>query len=84
MKCDIHPWMKGYVFVTDAAYYTVTKPDGSYSLEGLPVGDYTVRYWHEEAGKGKSSTVKVEAGGQVTAELKVGGKSKKKKKGRRR
>jgi len=84
VKCDIHPWMKGYVFVTDAAYYAVTDANGNYSLEGLPVGEYNVRYWHEEAGKGKSDTVKVEAGGEVTAELKVGGETKKKAGGRRR
>lgn len=82
VKCDVHPWMKGYIYVSDATYYAVTGPDGSFSLEGLPPGDYKVSYWHEEIGKGKSDTITV-ADGPAETMIQVG-ESKKKAGGRRR
>ena len=71
VKCDIHPWMKGYVVVTDATHYAVSGADGSFEIKGLPAGEYEVTTWHEELGKGKTEKVKVEAGKQATLAHKV-------------
>jgi plastocyanin len=71
VKCDVHPWMKGYVVVTDATHYAVTGGDGSFKITGLPAGEYEVSWWHAELGKGKSEKVKVEAGKESTFEQKV-------------
>ncbi len=76
IKCDIHPWMKGYVFVTDATHYTISGPDGSFKLEGLPPGEYEISWWHEELGKGKTEKVKVEAGKEATLVHKVSAEKK--------
>ncbi len=81
VKCDIHPWMRGYIHVTEAARYGATNLQGTSSLEGLPPGDYKVKYWHEELGKGTSEVVTVAAGAATELELRLGGE--KKKKGRR-
>jgi len=48
VKCDIHPWMNAYVAVVDHPYYAVTGPDGSFELENLPPGTYTIEAWHEK------------------------------------
>lgn len=82
VKCDVHPWMKGYVYVSDSAHYAVTEPDGSFTIEGLPPGEYKVSYWHEEIGKGKSDAITV-ADGPAEAMIQVGD-SQKKAGGRRR
>jgi len=48
IKCDVHPWMNAYVAVVDHPYYAVTGPDGSFTLENLPPGTYTIEAWHEK------------------------------------
>ncbi|HED67120.1 MAG TPA: hypothetical protein ENJ09_16385 [Planctomycetes bacterium] len=84
VKCDVHTWMKSYVVVTDASNFAVSARDGSFKIEGLPPGEYKVEWWHEELGKGKTETIKVEAGKDSPMTLKVSASSKKKKGGRRR
>jgi hypothetical protein len=48
LSCEAgHPWMSGYLVVADHAYYTVTGADGSFALDDVPPGKYTLRMWHE-------------------------------------
>ena len=47
VKCNVHPWMKGYVFVFDHPYFAVTHGDGKFELTGLPPGTYTLVAWQE-------------------------------------
>ena len=47
VKCDIHPWMNAYVAVVEHPYFAVTGEDGSFKLENLPPGSYTIEAWHE-------------------------------------
>ena len=49
-KCDVHGWMRAYVGVLDHPFFAVTGPDGTFSLQGLPPGTYTVEAWHETLG----------------------------------
>lgn len=64
MKCDIHPWMTGFVFVMDHPYWAVTDENGNYSIEGLPPGEYKVEVWHEKY-KLQRHTVTVPEGGMA-------------------
>lgn len=45
VKCSQHPWMKCYIGVMRNPFYAVTGSDGSYTIEGLPPGAYTIRVW---------------------------------------
>ncbi len=49
-KCDVHSWMNAWVGVLDHPYYSVSGPDGTFSLKGLPPGTYTIEAWHEKLG----------------------------------
>jgi plastocyanin len=51
MLCNVHPEMVGYVIVLETPYFAVTEPDGSYRIEGVPDGSYTVSVWHEDLDK---------------------------------
>jgi plastocyanin len=49
--CNIHPDMAAYVRVFDGAAFTVTRPDGTYRIEGIPPGRHLIRVWHEQGGE---------------------------------
>jgi plastocyanin len=50
IECDAHDWMKGYLFVTDHPYSTVTDENGKFSIGDIPPGAYEVEIWHEALG----------------------------------
>jgi len=60
LSCNTHPWMKGWVVVTDEVA-VVTGADGTFSLPDVPAGKYELRVWHESL-KGAPQTVVVSAG----------------------
>lgn len=51
IKCDVHPWMTAYLWVLDHPFYSVTGEDGSFRIENLPAGKYTLKAWHERMGE---------------------------------
>src|SRR5450432_97971 len=59
-KCDVHPWMTGWVGVMGHPFFAVTGADGKYEIPKVPAGKYTVEAWHERFGT-KSQEVTVEA-----------------------
>jgi plastocyanin len=58
LKCDIHPWMSGNLFVVVHPYYAVTGSDGAWALTDVPAGDYELACWHE----GMKETVTIQGG----------------------
>lgn len=50
-RCDIHPWMVGHIGVFANSFFAVTGEDGSFRIEGLPAGTYTLSTWHELYGR---------------------------------
>jgi hypothetical protein len=45
VKCNQHPWMKAYIGVVKNPFFAVTGSDGTFTLKGLPPGDYTIEAW---------------------------------------
>lgn len=64
VKCNIHPWMHGYFVVLKTSHYAITGDDGSFTLNGLPPGKYTVTAWQEQYGT-QSQDVTVGSGGET-------------------
>ena len=56
--CDVHPWMRGFVVVTDHPFFAVSGEDGSFKIEKVPAGKYNVEAWHARYGS-KKGTVEV-------------------------
>jgi len=50
VACNIHPWMRAYLFVFAHPYFDVTAKTGTFELKNLPPGSYTIEAWHERLG----------------------------------
>jgi len=51
VTCNVHNWMSAYVCVVGNPYYAVSGKDGSFTVKGLPDGEYTIAAWHEKLGE---------------------------------
>jgi hypothetical protein len=51
VKCNVHPWMRGYFAVMKNSHFAVTDSDGGFKLPNLPPGKYTISAWHESYGE---------------------------------
>ena len=59
LKCDVHPWMIGYLGVLPHPYFAVTSETGEFEIKNLPAGEYTLEAWHERLGA-QSQKIKIE------------------------
>ena len=44
LKCDVHNFMTGGIFVAENPYNAMTKEDGTYEIKDVPAGNYTINY----------------------------------------
>ena len=61
IRCEVHPWMAGYIVVTDHPYHAVSDMYGEYDLAEVPPGAYQLKVWHETLGT-QEKRVEVKAG----------------------
>ena len=46
--CDAgHPWMSAHIVVAEHPYFAITNVEGTFVLENVPPGKYTLKLWHE-------------------------------------
>ena len=73
VDCDVHGWMRAWVYVVDNPYYAITAKDGSFTLTDVPPGTYTLVSWHEYTGAVEVPVVvKAKETLSITADLKKG------------
>jgi Carboxypeptidase regulatory-like domain len=68
-KCDVHPWMSAYVGVMTNPFYSVSGDDGTFTIKGLPAGEYEVAAWQEKYGE-QVQKIKVGDGEAKTVDFK--------------
>ncbi|MEE3283130.1 MAG: hypothetical protein VX311_00990, partial [Planctomycetota bacterium] len=74
VACTMHTWMRAYHLALEHPWGTITKPDGTFELKGLPATTVTLRVWHEKAGgKGgflqRSLKVNIPKDGTISQDL---------------
>ncbi len=72
LGCNIHDWMKAYVYVVATPYFAVTDKHGTISIANLPSGEYNVLVWHprmKKAGNSSQQQVKIAAKATVTTKF---------------
>ena len=67
VQCNIHPWMHGWFVVVKGPYAT-TDASGSYTINNVPPGSYTVTAWQEDLGT-QTAKVTVAGGQSATADF---------------
>jgi plastocyanin len=65
--CNIHPEMSMTVLVLPNSAFAMAGADGSYSIPGVPPGEYTVYAWHRLGAPAKQR-IKVTAGATTRAD----------------
>jgi len=75
VKCNQHPWMKGYIGVMKHPLFAVSSDTGAFEIKGVPAGKYTVVAWREGGANGeeKKMEVTVPANGAAKADFAFGG-----------
>lgn len=71
VTCARHPWTRGYIAVFDNPYFAVTDADGSFRIDSLPPGKYTMNVWHEGMSQPVQQSVQVAPGGAARITLAV-------------
>jgi plastocyanin len=56
--CNFHPDMVAYVVVVPTPYFALTTNDGTFTIQNVPPGRYTLKTWSED-GKPTTQTITV-------------------------
>jgi hypothetical protein len=64
VKCNMHSWMLAYISVLPHSFYAVSTADGTFTIKGLPPGEYEIEAWHEKFG---AKTVKIKVAEKADA-----------------
>jgi plastocyanin len=69
--CNIHPQMAATILVLPNRHHVAAKSGGTFRLEGVPAGDWTIFAYARRATKPVSMKIKVTAGAAATADLSI-------------
>lgn len=76
VKCDVHPWMTGYLGIVNHPYYAVSDATGTFKIANVPAGKQTLQIWHERYGL-MTQVVDVKAGATTNVAFAYTGTEKK-------
>ncbi|MHB1935282.1 MAG: carboxypeptidase regulatory-like domain-containing protein [Acidobacteriaceae bacterium] len=50
VRCNNHPWMEAFLNVVENPFFAVSNAEGTFEIQGLPPGTYTLVAVHEKLG----------------------------------
>ena len=72
VACDIHDWMQASIAVFDHPWFAVTSADGSFTIQGLPPGEYELEARHATLGT-RTQRIRVSESGAGPVTISFGG-----------
>jgi len=70
LACNIHDWMKAYIYVVDTDKFVLTNSNGKGELTNLKAGQYEILVWHPEQGVDVSESLQSVTLGNSPQQLK--------------
>jgi hypothetical protein len=67
-ECNVHGWMHAYAGVLPYPFFSTTGADGTFSIDSLPPGTYTIEAWHETYGA-QTATITAQNNQTMTADF---------------
>jgi len=61
LLCDIHPWMRGWIYVFDQPYFAVTDRKGKFRIDNVPTGQYRLAARQPDVGFAREREIQVVA-----------------------
>lgn len=46
--CNVHTEMSAFIVILKNPYFTLTGPEGEFTINNIPPGTYTIKTWHEK------------------------------------
>lgn len=71
LGCNIHDFMRGYIYVTDSPLFAVSAGDGVARVAELPIGTHSVSAWHPRLKGNEPAPLTVEIVAGETSTLTV-------------
>lgn len=71
LDCDLHPWMRGWVYVFEDGYFAVTDQKGRFQMDAVPPGRYRLVLRHPDLRYSAEREVTVSAAEATRIEVEV-------------
>ena len=68
VRCDMHPWMKAWLFVSPSPHYAVVHEPTTVTFSGISAGEYILHLWQPDR---PESTYPIELGAGETRHLRL-------------
>lgn len=68
LTCDRHDFMENWLYMVKNPYYAISDESGSFHIDNIPPGDYTLVAWHPVLGM-KEQHVTVTSGGRLPVDF---------------
>ena len=69
LGCDIHAWMRGWIYVFDHPYFEVTDEAGRFRIAGVPRGEYVLHVVQPDIAHSEQRKISVGARGISKVEI---------------
>ena len=66
LQCDQHNFMEAWFHGVKSPYYAVVGKDGTFTIDGIPPGEYELEAWHPMMGEAKEQKVKITPNGKAS------------------